>query len=233
MKPMYKSLILAAVDLQIGLELKGETYDGSATNTKDIPAEILEKLCVELVSPVVSGARNLVKSGECVVSGNDLSITLRTDTWVKGGTYRVQIKATFGTQTYVIYALDISVPRYVALDDTTQEYDDTVTVVSTLSEAAFDPSQMQAEIEELKRVAVNAKSVTYAQLKEARDNGELVTGQAYRITDYVATVANDADARSAGHAFDVIVVATDANKLGEEAMAALHEGDEYFAGCKL
>ena len=61
--------------------------------------------------------------------------------------------------------------------------------------------------------------VTYAQLKTLRDNSELKPGQWYRITDYVTTVANDAEARSAGHPFDILVMATSASTLGEDALA--------------
>ena len=41
--------------------------------------------------------------------------------------------------------------------------------------------------------------ITYADLKALRDSEQLVPGTWYRITDYVTTVANDAEARSAGH----------------------------------
>ena len=40
--------------------------------------------------------------------------------------------------------------------------------------------------------------VTYAQLVTLRNNSGLVAGQWYRITDYMTTVANDTEARSAG-----------------------------------
>ena len=63
------------------------------------------------------------------------------------------------------------------------------------------------------------RHVTYAQLKTLRDNAELKPGQWYRITDYVTTVANDAEARSAGHPFDILVMATSASTLGEDALA--------------
>lgn len=61
--------------------------------------------------------------------------------------------------------------------------------------------------------------VTYAQLKALRDNAQLKPGQWYRITDYVTTVANDTEARSAGHPFDILVMATSAATLGEDALA--------------
>ena len=73
---------------------------------------------------------------------------------------------------------------------------------------------------------------TWAALKALRDNSQLIPGMQYRITDYVTTTAQ-ANSSSAGHQFDVIVVADAADKLNENARAALHAGDTYFASCKL
>ena len=78
---------------------------------------------------------------------------------------------------------------------------------------------------------INAKpmiSVTYAELVTLRDNGELVVGMQYRITDYVTTTAQE-NTRSAGRQFDVIVTADNENTLNEVARACLHEGDTYFS----
>ena len=75
-------------------------------------------------------------------------------------------------------------------------------------------------------------SITYAELKALRDAGKLLAGRKYRITDYVTTTTQT-DTRSAGHAFDIIVVADDEHTLNENARAILHNGDTYFAGCKL
>ena len=77
-------------------------------------------------------------------------------------------------------------------------------------------------------------SVTYAELVALRDDGELIAGMQYRITDYVTTTAQE-NTQSAGHQFDVIVTADNANTLNEVARACLHDGDTYFseAGAKL
>ena len=77
-----------------------------------------------------------------------------------------------------------------------------------------------------------AVSITYANLKALRDGGNLVPGTWYRITDYACTTTQD-NTKSAEHAFDVIVRADDTSHLNENAFAARHEGDEYFANCKL
>ena len=80
-----------------------------------------------------------------------------------------------------------------------------------------------------------ATEITCAELKELRDNSNLVPGKYYRITDYVTTVSDyfEPNARSAGHAFDIMVMATSADALSEDAYAIRHDGDEYFADSKL
>ena len=75
-------------------------------------------------------------------------------------------------------------------------------------------------------------NVTWAELKALRDGGTLVPGQQYRITDYQCTTTQG-NTSSANHQFDVIVLALEDNKLSEEAWAAHHAGDGYFANSKL
>lgn len=76
--------------------------------------------------------------------------------------------------------------------------------------------------------------ILYADLVALRDAGQLKAGMYYRITDYVTTTVQEST-QSAGHAFDVIVMATDSQTLSEEARAIVHEGDTYFteAGANL
>ena len=78
----------------------------------------------------------------------------------------------------------------------------------------------------------NMTNITYAELKTLRDNSQLVEGQYYRITDFVTTVDQE-DARSAGHRFDIIVLATSSNTLNENALAAKHAEDTYFNNSNL
>lgn len=75
-------------------------------------------------------------------------------------------------------------------------------------------------------------SITYSELKSLKDSSQLKAGQFYRITDYVTTTTQE-NTNSAGHAFDVIVLATDVDTLNENAKAIKHEGDTYFADCNL
>lgn len=80
----------------------------------------------------------------------------------------------------------------------------------------------------------NMTNVEYSDLVAMRDNGDLVPGKWYRITDYRTNSAQE-DTQSAYHQFDVIVRADAANKLNENAFAAIHYNDTYFtnAGAKL
>ncbi|NLZ95104.1 MAG: hypothetical protein GX921_04675, partial [Bacteroidales bacterium] len=79
---------------------------------------------------------------------------------------------------------------------------------------------------------VETKNILWADLVVLRNAGELIPGQQYRITDYECTTVQE-NTQSAGHQFDIIVVADDVNKLNENARACLHEGDTYFANSKL
>ena len=77
------------------------------------------------------------------------------------------------------------------------------------------------------RPQVKPVKATYEEMTEMRDQGKLIPGQLYRITDYVTTTAQ-AETQSAGHPFDIIVMATAADALSEDALAVRHEGDTYF-----
>lgn len=64
--------------------------------------------------------------------------------------------------------------------------------------------------------------ITYEELKAIRDEGKLVPGQQYRITDYHCITAQE-NTRSADHQFDIIVTADDEKTLNENARAIQHE----------
>lgn len=78
----------------------------------------------------------------------------------------------------------------------------------------------------------NLIATTWAELKDLRDSSGLVPGRWYRITDYECTTVQPGS-RSAGHPFDILVLATSASQLSELARAIRHEGDEYFKNCNL
>ena len=78
----------------------------------------------------------------------------------------------------------------------------------------------------------NLQEITWAELKDLRDNSQLIPGKFYRITDYqCTTIAYDTS--SAGHQFDIIVRADSINQLNEQASAIQHTGDTYFTDSKL
>ena len=85
---------------------------------------------------------------------------------------------------------------------------------------------------EVDNIAAHAVNTTWSALKSLRDGGTLVPGRFYRITDYTTTTST-LNTSSAGHQFDIIVLALSNNSLSEEASAALHDGDTYFANNKL
>ena len=81
-------------------------------------------------------------------------------------------------------------------------------------------------------VSATVTEGTWAELTALRDAGDLVPGSVYRMTDYVATTTQE-DTRSAGHAFDLILFATEAGTFSEECLAVPHSGDTYFAEANL
>lgn len=69
---------------------------------------------------------------------------------------------------------------------------------------------------------------TYKDLVGLRDSSKLIPGTFYRITDYECITIKEGT-QSAGHQFDIIVLALDNKTLSEVASAIQHEGDTYFA----
>lgn len=92
-----------------------------------------------------------------------------------------------------------------------------------------NPVITAANIDKAVRKMIN---VTYQELKQLRDSSQLVPGQYYRITDYVTTTT-ESNTASAGHQFDVIVLALDRVTLAEEAWATHNENESYFVNSNL
>lgn len=83
-------------------------------------------------------------------------------------------------------------------------------------------------------VAQLMTEVTYNELVTLRDNGNLIPGMKYRITDY-ETKTSQAGTTSAGHPFDIIVTALDNRNLDEKA-STIHSARDingYFAKSNL
>ena len=71
--------------------------------------------------------------------------------------------------------------------------------------------------------------VKWQELKDKRDNGQLIPGSLYRITDYQCTTTQE-NTQSAGHQFDIVLLALSENKLAEEGWAMMHN-DVYSVLC--
>lgn len=71
----------------------------------------------------------------------------------------------------------------------------------------------------------NYTPINYSELKELRDNSQLIPGMWYRITDYETRVRKTEAYASANHKFDIIVLATSENTLSEEAKALKTDRD--------
>ena len=97
-----------------------------------------------------------------------------------------------------------------------------------------DEEAHRAQFAAMKRLIDLEKVIpkTYAELVQLRDEARLIPGQWYRIVDYVTTTTQ-ADTQSAGHTFDILVMASKPDILLETAFAAIHEGDTYFQNSKL
>lgn len=67
---------------------------------------------------------------------------------------------------------------------------------------------------------------TYNELRNLRDNNELIPGCLYRITDYNCTTTQE-NTVSAGNQFDIVVQAISNNILSEEGHAMMHPTDIY------
>ena len=72
----------------------------------------------------------------------------------------------------------------------------------------------------------NAHKITYQELKDLRDNAQLIPGSLYRITDYQCTTTQE-NTQSAGHQFDIVLLALSSNKLAEEGWAMMNESNVY------
>ena len=79
---------------------------------------------------------------------------------------------------------------------------------------------------------VNLHVVTYSEIVSLRTNGSLIPGALYLISDYACTTT-ETDTLSAGHVFDIVVVADSKTALNENARAVIRDGDSYFKGCNL
>ena len=126
-------------------------------------------------------------------------------------------------------------------DTTPQENSDQLLTSGAAFEALKEKQEKIEDLDEIREgagegaVALKAICpVTWEGLKELRDIGDLKPGQWYRITDY-QTTTTQLDTRSAGHQFDILVMAESVDVLSENAMVIQHtpEENDYFHDAKL
>ena len=120
-------------------------------------------------------------------------------------------------------------------DDIYQTMDDMNGTKMTRNGRMFDSEPTWLMWKTIDTEPLYAEEITYSDLSFKRTTGNLIPGRWYRITDYETTVANDPAARSAGHPFDLLVLATSSNSLSEEARAiqSNRDNEHYFADSKL
>ena len=80
--------------------------------------------------------------------------------------------------------------------------------------------------------AMKSIPIKYIQLKDLRDNRSLIPGTWYRITDYITTTRQGGTA-TAGHPFNVIVMADTESSFNENAHACWDISDSYFGSSNL
>lgn len=129
MKPIYDTLNLDRLVLSVTLTLYAHiTYSDDEVDTP-VPAESLSGLKVELVSPKVSGARDLIASGECTLSDNHLFIALFN--LPNALTHTLLVKMEYGTNTRVVYGLKIKTAGRYSADMRPRSFGTSVNVVET------------------------------------------------------------------------------------------------------
>jgi len=97
--------------------------------------------------------------------------------------------------------------------------------LNTLNERVEDLEDDVGNIEEIVEKIVDKghlQEIKWAELKDLRDKSELIPGYFYRITDYQCTTTQE-NTKSAGHQFDIIVLALSKDTLSENAWAMIHD----------
>ena len=117
-----------------------------------------------------------------------------------------------------------------------------IKIIDAVKNSEDDINLLDGRVTDLENAEIDtdqAKSVTYTELVNLRNNNLLVPGMFYRITDYNCSINETTSAsgvagyHSAQHPFDIVLLALSENKLAERGWATHHEGDTYFADCNL
>lgn len=89
----------------------------------------------------------------------------------------------------------------------------------------YTMDQVDEKLEEF--TPSNMIPVLWADLVQLRDDGELVPGAYYRITDY-EFITSKLGVQSGGHQFDIVLLAISESMLSESGYAVKHAGEHYF-----
>lgn len=98
---------------------------------------------------------------------------------------------------------------------------------SDVEQIVKDFSDICTNLYESQENFFNMQQVTYSELVELRNNGELVSGKYYRIIDYVATANSESNYNPTNIPLDVIVMALTEDTLCQEGYAVKRNGYNY------
>lgn len=98
---------------------------------------------------------------------------------------------------------------------------------SDVEQIVKDFSDICTNLYESQENFFNMQQVTYSELVELRNNGELVSGKYYRITDYVATANSESIYTPTNIPLDIIVMALTEDTLCQEGYAVKRSGYNY------
>ena len=124
---------------------------------------------------------------------------------------------------------------YAATEDFFNDFNEPAVIQLGIDLENGSPTKYLSEkgtMEEIPDAPAPLTNITYEQLAAAITGSTLTPGTQYRITDY-STTTSQPETLSAGHDFDIIVVADSTNKLNENARAVQRAGDTYFDSSKL
>lgn len=186
--------------------------------------------CSNIVTLIrVDSSGNIVETwsnDKLIVGGYDMTNMLKTISTV-GGTGKTKLYAKPDDKSGIATVLLDTTPVSWAVARRTPK--GTIKAKDAIED---DDLVTKKQLGTLEAKNTNAVQITYSELKSLRDAGKLVPGTQYRITDYTCTTTQ-ANTKSAGHVFDIIVTADDESTLNEVARAVKHEGDTYFANSDL
>ena len=179
---------------------------------------------------IANGKGVYTNFGGININEDGVFLLVYNDTWTK---LLAASLADSSVTTPKIADASVTTPKIADAAITKEKIEDEAVATDKIASAAVTAEKLDGVIrDKIGAAIVHPIELTYAELKALRDAKKLIAGQAYRVTDFVTTSVQ-ANTRSAGHPFDIIVVADDEGTLNENAKACKHDGDTYFNDCKL